>query len=145
LQIDATRTPIQLRQEESSTLETQTSRPLDARIQRALDLIHNGPSRQFTVSELARQVGLSESHFHHLFRREIGVSPAKYVDNLRLRDAEQLVKTTALSVKDIFSIVGVTDRSHFIRKFRRAYGLSPSRYRTRKAGRDLNSEDRVLR
>ena len=126
-------------------METQAYKSLDARIQRALDLIHNGPNRQFAVSELARQVGLSESHFHHLFRREIGVSPAKYVDNLRLRDAEQLVKTTALSVKDIFSIVGVTDRSHFIRKFRRAYGLSPSRYRTRKAGRDLNSEDRVLR
>jgi two-component system response regulator YesN len=80
-----------------------------------------------------------------LFRREIGVSPAKYVDNLTLRDAEHLIKTTALSVKDIFSIVGVTDRSHFVRKFRQVYGLSPSQYRIRKAGRDSNSEDEVLR
>jgi transcriptional regulator GlxA family with amidase domain len=129
-----------------STLENQPSyKPLDARIQRALDLIHYGPRRQLTVSELARQVGLSESHFHHLFRREIAVSPAKYIDNLMLRDAEHLIKTTVLSVKDIFSIVGVTDRSHFVRKFRQAYGLSPSRYRIRKAGRDSNSQDGVLR
>jgi AraC family transcriptional regulator len=126
-------------------LETQAYKPLDARIQHALDLIHNGPNRQFAVSELARQVGLSDSHFHHLFRREIGVSPAKYLDNLMLREAEHLIKTTALSVKDIFNIVGATDRSHFIRKFRQVYGLSPSRYRIRKGGRDSNSEDGVLR
>jgi transcriptional regulator GlxA family with amidase domain len=125
-------------------LETQAYKPLDARIQRALDMIHHGHQRQFAVSELARQVGLSESHFHHLFRREIGVSPAKYLDNLMLREAEHLIKTTALSVKDIFGIVGVTDRSHFIRKFRQVYGLSPSRYRMRRAGRDANSEEGVI-
>jgi AraC family transcriptional regulator len=122
-------------------LETQTYKPLDARIQHALDLIHHGLQRQLAVSELARQVGLSDSHFHHLFRREIGVSPAKYLDNLMLREAEHLIKSTALSVKDIFSIVGVADRSHFIRKFRQVYGLSPSRYRIRKAGWDVNSGD----
>jgi AraC family transcriptional regulator len=121
-------------------LDTYTYRSLDARIQRALDLIHQRLHRQLAVSELARQVGLSDSHFHHLFRHELGVSPAKYLDNLMLREAEHLIKTTALSIKDIFAIVGVTDRSHFVRKFRQAYGLSPSRYRTRKAGRDSNSE-----
>jgi len=122
-------------------LETQAYKPLDARIQHALDMIHHRLHRQLAVSELARQVGLSDSHFHHLFRREIGVSPAKYLDNLMLREAEHLIKTTALSVKDIFSIVGVTDRSHFIRKFRQVYGLAPSRYRMRKIGRESKSED----
>ena len=126
-------------------METQTYKPLDARIQRALDMIHHRVHRQLAVSELARQVGLSDSHFHHLFRREIGVSPAKYLDNLMLREAEHLIKNTALSVKDIFSIVGVNDRSHFIRKFRQAYGLAPSRYRVRKAGRDAKSEEGLLR
>jgi transcriptional regulator GlxA family with amidase domain len=126
-------------------LETQAYKSLDVRIQQALDTIHHGPRRQFAVSELARQVGLSESHFHHLFRREIGVSPAKYLDDLILREAEHLIKTTTLSVQDIFRIVGASDRSHFLRKFRRAYGLSPSRYRTRKAERDTNSNDGLQR
>jgi AraC family transcriptional regulator len=126
-------------------LETQACKSLDARIQRALDTIHQGQHRQFAVSELAREVGLSESHFHHLFRREIGVSPAKYLDELMLREAEHLIKTTTLSVQDIFRIVGASDHSHFLRKFRRAYGLSPSRYRTRKAGRNTNSNDGLQR
>ena len=52
----------------------------------------------------------------HLFRREIGVSPAKYLDDLMLREAEHLIKTTTLSVRDIFRIVGATDPSHFLRK-----------------------------
>jgi len=120
--------------------ETHACKPLDARIQRALDLIHQGLHRQLAVSELARQVGLSDSHFHHLFRREIGVSPAKYLDELMLREAEHLIKTTTLPVKTIFTIVGATDRSHFVRKFRQVYGLSPSQYRLRKARRDSHSD-----
>jgi AraC-like DNA-binding protein len=119
-------------------LEMLTSKSLDARIQRALDLIHHGFSRQYTVSELARYVGLSESYFHHLFRREVKVTPARYLDDLKLREAEHLIRTTALSVKDICVFVGVDDRSHFIRKFKRLYGLPPALYRLDRAGAGLD-------
>jgi len=110
-------------------LETQAQKSLDARIERALDLMHHGSNRQLAVCELAENVGLSDSHFHHLFRRETGVSPAKYLRNLKLRDAAHLIKTTPLSIKEVFSMVGVCDPSHFIRRFREAYGVSPSSYR----------------
>jgi len=110
-------------------LETQAYKSSDGRIQCVLDLIHQALDRDFSVSELARHAGLSDSYFHHLFRGEMGVSPAKYARDLKLREAARLIKTTAFPVKDIVSAVGVTDRSHFNRKFKQIYGSSPSLYR----------------
>lgn len=109
------------------------STPLDPRIQRALDLIHRDFSRSLAVSDIARHVQLSESHFHHLFRRTIGVSPGKYLDSLKIRAAEQLLEKTSLPVKDIVKLVGVNDRSHFYRKFKRVNGLPPISFRKRKS------------
>ncbi len=110
----------------------QSGRSLDVRIQQALDLIHHGHDPHLGVPELARRAGISESHFYRLFRHETGVTPAKYLNELRIRQVEHLVRTTALPLKDIFAIVGVTDRSHFLRKFKELYGLPPSIYRTQK-------------
>lgn len=112
----------------------QTSKVLDVRIQHALDLIHRGPSRQCTVPGLARQVGLSDSHFHRLFYRDLKVSPARYLSNLRLHEAEHLIRTTTLSIKSVCAFVGVTDHSHFVRKFKQAFGLCPTIYRAHMAG-----------
>ncbi|MFN7997701.1 MAG: AraC family transcriptional regulator [Bryobacteraceae bacterium] len=103
---------------------------LDARVQRVLDLIHRELNRDFSVPELARTTGLSDSYFYHLFRREMKISPGKYMETCRLREAERLIRTTGCSIKDICALVGIKDRSHFIRNFKRAYSQSPSRYRS---------------
>jgi len=112
-------------------LEAQTSRLLDARIQRALEMLHSAANRQFAITELAQAVGISASYFQHLFRRETGVGPAKYLQDLKLRSAAHLLETTSLPVKEVFHVIGAGDPSHFIRKFRRTYGVSPSLYRGR--------------
>ena len=115
-------------------MEAQANKSVDRRIQRALDILHGAANRQFAVIELAQAVDLSTSYFQHLFRRETGVSPAKYLQDLKLRSVAHLLKTTSLPVKEVFHVVGVSDPSHFIRKFRRAYGVAPSLYR----GQDQN-------
>ena len=120
---------------EGFRLGTQAYKPSDARIQRALDLIRQAFDRDFAVSELAWHVGLSNSHFHRVFRAEMGMSPAKYLHDLKLCEAERLIRTTVLPVKDILSVVGLTDRSHFLRTFKQVYGLSPSLYRVGKGAR----------
>lgn len=112
------------------------------RIQRALDLIHRG-ANSCTVTELARQVGLSDSYFHWLFHRDMKVSPARYLGNLRLDQAEHLIKTTSLSVKDICAFVGVTDRSHFVRKFKQTFGLCPTLYRAQMSVHEPASPPRI--
>lgn len=101
----------------------------DVRIQAAIDLISGNGDKPVGVPDLARAVGLSISYFSHLFRDNVGVSPAKFVRDFRMRQAEHLIRTTTLPLQTIFPLVGVTDQSHFVRKFTRRYGLAPSRYR----------------
>ena len=66
----------------------------DVRIQAAIDLIGSNRDKPVGVPDLARAVGLSISYFSHLFRDNVGVSPAKFLRDFRMRQAEHLVRTT---------------------------------------------------
>jgi len=59
------------------------------------------------------------------------MTPAQYLKLLRLLEAERLLKTTFLSVKEIANRVGITNASHFVREFKRVYGVAPTAYRRR--------------
>jgi transcriptional regulator GlxA family with amidase domain len=85
--------------------------------------------RELSSDELARSVNLSTSRFRHIFKAEVGTSPARYLRTLRLERAREMVKTSLLSVKQIMASTGITDRSHFDREFKKAYGLTPVQYR----------------
>ena len=95
----------------------------------AIELIGIHYGKPIGVPDLARTVGLSLSHFSRLFRHHVGISPAKFLRDFRMREAEHLITTTTLPLSAIFLKVGVSDRSHFVRKFRQFYGLAPSTYR----------------
>lgn len=74
-------------------------------------------------------MGLSVSHFAHLFQRETGVSPARFLREIRFRQAETLMRTTMLPLSEVLALTGITERSHFMRAFKQRHGLSPSKYR----------------
>ena len=85
--------------------------------------------RPIRVSDLAHAVNLSPSRFTLLFRAETGVSPARYLQMLRMDEARVLIQSTFLSVKEIMAKVGFNDPSHFTRSFARRHGMAPSRLR----------------
>ncbi len=86
-------------------------------------------AEDLNLDRLAAQVGLSKFHFHRLFKRAMGVSPAHYHINLRMNVARRLLRETKKSVVDVALDVGYTNPSHFAKLFRRETGLSPSDYR----------------
>jgi AraC family transcriptional regulator len=86
-------------------------------------------SEDLNLDRLAAQVGLSKFHFHRLFKRAMGLSPARYHINLRMNAARQLLRETKKSVVDVALDVGYANPSHFAKLFRRETGLSPSDYR----------------
>jgi AraC family transcriptional regulator of arabinose operon len=102
---------------------------MDPRITHVITSMEADIDGRLTVGALAASVHLSPSRFAVLFRRETGVSPARYLRALRMDRARLLLERTSLSVKEVMVCVGVNDPSHFARDFSRHHGLAPSRLR----------------
>ena len=103
---------------------------MDRRIQIVSAAIETDFRRAWRNEELAQLVNLSTSRLRHLFKAEMGRTPAQYLKFVRMREAQRLLLTTFLSVKEIMNRVGIADESHFGHEFRKAYGLAPSKYRS---------------
>jgi AraC family transcriptional regulator, melibiose operon regulatory protein len=102
---------------------------MDRRIEATLKVIHQEMNRNIPVRELARHVRLSTGHFIRLFKAETSLSPKQYVRSLRMKEAENLMYASFLSVKEIAASLGVGDRSHFSRDFKKFHGRTPTSYR----------------
>ena len=104
---------------------------MDPRIAHVIKSMEADIDGRLTVAALAAAVNLSPSRLAALFRCETGVSPARYLRNLRMERARLLLERTFLTVKEVMAFVGVNDPSHFSRDFSRHHGIAPSRLRER--------------
>lgn len=84
-----------------------------------------------TVEAMAQQLDLSPGHFSHRFRTVFGVTPGRYVQRLRLQEAQRLLRETTLPIKTIAHKLHYTELANFYRAFRKAVGVTPARYRQR--------------
>jgi transcriptional regulator GlxA family with amidase domain len=101
----------------------------DRRVAQAIEAMERRIDVPWRVQELADLADLSASRFAHLFRRAVGVSPARYLQQLRMRRASDLLARTSLPVAEVMRLVGCPDPSHFARNFRDQFGIGPSEYR----------------
>jgi transcriptional regulator GlxA family with amidase domain len=86
-----------------------------------------------TVERLAERAAMSPRHFARAFAAEIGATPAKVVEGLRLEAARVAVETSHLNLEHIAASTGFGDASRMRRAFVRAFGASPQSLR-RSAG-----------
>ncbi len=106
--------------------------PDDGDIERlggVLELISGNLSQPPDITQMARACSLSVSRFHATFKSTMGVSPGRYLQDLRLLHARQLLLAGNLPVKAVASESGFGDVFHFSRLFRKRCGISPSAYR----------------
>jgi len=61
----------------------------------------------------------------------MGTSPERFLTQVRLEKAKQLLETEFLTVKEVMNQVGMSDASYFTRTFKAAYGVTPAKYRDR--------------
>jgi len=101
--------------------------PLAAGRQRMLqvrDHIRAQASRDLSVSELAREAGLSRVHLSRAFAQHFGVPPHAYLNAVRLEHAKRLL-CSGTPLAQAALDAGFADQSHFNRRFKGATGLSP--------------------
>jgi two-component system, response regulator YesN len=102
---------------------------MDYRIKEILAKVEQDFSRPLKVSLLAASINLSVSRFQHLFKKEVQISFIKYINNLRLEKARELLETTHFRVKGIRFAVGIKNEAHFLHNFREKFGATPKNYR----------------
>jgi AraC family transcriptional regulator len=88
---------------------------------------------QLTTQTLAAQAGVSASHFRRLFTDSLGMTPHRYVTQLRLQRASELLTQTDVPIARIASECGFDSQSHLTTSFSRVHGLTPARFRRQAA------------
>ena len=88
-------------------------------------------AQRFCLTELARQLAVSERTLNRRFKLVTGEPPLRYLQSLRIEVAKVLLETRPLSVDAVSERVGYGDLSTFRQLFKRETGLSPREYRRR--------------
>ncbi|MCJ2074022.1 helix-turn-helix domain-containing protein [Methylobacterium sp. J-030] len=92
------------------------------------------PEADHDVAHLAGRAGMSPRHFARLFRAETGLTPAAYVENVRIEAVRRLLEAEAhAALKQVAGACGFRDADTLRRAFVRRVGTTPAEYRRRHA------------
>lgn len=85
-------------------------------------------AQPITIAIMARELGYHRTHLTKLFRQEMGMSPIRYLQQIRMNRAKLLLRE-ALTIEEVARSVGYTDPLYFSKSFKKWVGCSPSEYR----------------
>ena len=119
----------QFKVRKSARMELSRVGPVDRRLRRAIEFMHDNYSRELALEDIAGAAYLSEYHFARLFKRITGVTPGAYLANLRIERGRQLLAETLLPISEIAAMVGYQSQSHFTKIFKSVTGVTPRVYR----------------
>jgi AraC family transcriptional regulator len=98
-------------------------------LRRCMEFMEAHLRGELRLSELAREAGMSASHFIRSFRRSTGKTPYQFLLHRRVERARSLMGDHRISLAEVAAGSGFADQHHFARVFRRITGLTPSSYR----------------
>lgn len=97
----------------------------DPRLGRVIAALHRDPARNWTVAELAAQMGSSRSVFAERFLAVTGVTPVRYLTELRMRLASQWIGRERMPIDMAAARLGYGSQAAFSRAFKRVVGYPP--------------------
>jgi AraC family transcriptional regulator len=98
-------------------------------IRRAKEILANNLDGRVPLKEVARECGLSVSHFSRSFRRSVGAAPHNWLLTRRVDAAKEKLRDGRLSLLNVALDCGFADQSHLTRVFTRMVGVSPGAWR----------------
>jgi AraC family transcriptional regulator len=94
-----------------------------------VDYIQANLAEDNSLQALADLAQVSPFHFCRSFKQSTGLSPHRYILQLRIEEAQRLLKKTTLAISDVANRLGFSDQSHFTMVFRKLVGTTPARWR----------------
>ena len=98
-------------------------------VQAIIQYIQDHYCENLSIGGLAEQFGFSANYISNLLKQELGLSYSKYLTQLRLNHAKELLLSTRQSVKEITEACGYYSQSHFTKLFLEYEGCTPAEFR----------------
>lgn len=104
----------------------------DEIVQKSASYIDSHYSYPISVEDIAGAVAVSRSTLFRFFKKQLGLSPQTYLEQIRIKRACLLLMETELSIGSVARSVGYEDSMYFSKVFSKVTGQSPTRYRQEK-------------
>lgn len=98
-------------------------------VNNAIKYIEQNYPHKITLSEVAEKTYVSQWHLSKLLNRNLGQNFSEILNNIRIKEAQKLLRDPSLRIGDIAEKVGFLDMAHFSRVFKKSVGISANEYR----------------
>ncbi|PYG85842.1 AraC family transcriptional regulator [Ruminiclostridium sufflavum DSM 19573] len=102
-------------------------------IVKIMEYIHDNYKQDIAINTLADHVGLSYSHVRKIFNDATGENIVNYINNMRIEEAQRLLRQTSMSINDIALGLGYNNKQSFNRFFKKYVSINPGEYRNIKS------------
>ncbi|WP_130859608.1 AraC family transcriptional regulator [Gracilibacillus phocaeensis] len=120
---------IKLWREPTITIEQNNTKELSKLTSFVKHYLDKNFREDITLDRLAKAGHSNKYYLSHAFKKDMGVSPIEYLNNVRIKDAKNLLETTDYSIAEIAEINGFSSLSFFSQTFKRETSFTPSAYR----------------
>jgi AraC-like DNA-binding protein len=97
------------------------------RISKAVERLRQNIDQPLKIENIARDLGMSVSGFHHHFKSVTAMSPLQFQKQIRLQEARRLMLGENLDAANAGFRVGYDDPSYFSRDYKKLFGAPPQR------------------
>lgn len=104
----------------------------DNALQTAIEYITANWKERFSVATLAKKSCVSESTLYHLFQNELGQSPVRFLNSIRINVALEYLENSNYSIATISQLVGFNSENHFRKVFSEFTGTTPLKFKKRR-------------
>ena len=109
-------------------------------VKNAMNYIEQNYSHKITLCEVAEKTYVSQWHLSKLLNRTMGQNFSEILNNIRIKEAQKLLREPSLRIGDIAEMVGFVDMTHFSRVFKKNMGISANEYRNTIAQKDIEKK-----
>ncbi|MFS0636214.1 AraC family transcriptional regulator [Mesobacillus foraminis] len=97
-------------------------------LQPVFDFIHDHLHEPLRIGDLAALAGMSEKYFIYYFKQALGVTPGRYIYQLKMNRARELLYKKTYSIQHIADMLGYRDPYSFSKAFKNYYKVPPSQF-----------------
>lgn len=98
-------------------------------VTQAMNYVRKYYAKDITLAYISNFVSMNDSYFSSLFKKTTGIGFIKFLQEVRIENAKQLLKDPAIKIYEVSELVGFRDDKYFCKIFKKITGVTPSDYK----------------